>query len=136
MKSHIINSDDLNYSVDDVKFVPDTEYAARVRSSPNQAHYKGQWSEWSSEVHWKMEAAVTGESPPNSQLTKQILRINFFDSPCLTCVFPCCLFFVELRSVRSDPPSNTFVFGLAKVFIPLCVVVPLVLLIYYGPYKK
>lgn len=40
-------------------FVSDTEYAARVRSSPNMDHYKGQWSAWSSEVLWRTALAVS-----------------------------------------------------------------------------
>lgn len=60
----MINTDSLSFSVRDAKLVADTEYAARVRSSPNQVHYKGEWSDWSSEVHWKSEPAVNGESSP------------------------------------------------------------------------
>ncbi|XP_041818851.1 interleukin-21 receptor [Chelmon rostratus] len=89
-----MNTNRLNYSVGDRTFEPDTEYAARVRSSPNQAFYKGQWSDWSSEVHWRTESAVNGI------------------------------------------PLNTFVSGLGKVFIPLCVMVLLVLLLCYAPVKK
>lgn len=60
--SRIINANSKNYSVDDENFKPDTEYAARVRSSPSQAHYMGQWSDWSSEVQWKTGSAVTSKS--------------------------------------------------------------------------
>lgn len=60
----MINTDNLSFPVHDDKFVADTEYAARVRSSPNQVHYKGEWSDWSSEVHWKSESAVNRESSP------------------------------------------------------------------------
>ncbi|XP_030256963.1 interleukin-21 receptor [Sparus aurata] len=60
--SRVINANSQSYSVDDENFEPDTEYAARVRSSPRQAHYMGQWSDWSSEVQWKMASAATGES--------------------------------------------------------------------------
>lgn len=63
--SHLINTDKMTFSVDDKEFVPDTEYSARVQSSPNQAFYMGQWSSWSSEIHWKTEPSVKGESPPN-----------------------------------------------------------------------
>ncbi|XP_070707702.1 interleukin-21 receptor [Pempheris klunzingeri] len=58
VKSYEINTDSTNFSVDDREFVPDAEYSARVRSSPDLAHYKGQWSKWSSEVHWRTESAV------------------------------------------------------------------------------
>ncbi|KAK5881057.1 hypothetical protein CesoFtcFv8_021907 [Champsocephalus esox] len=53
----------LDYSVDDQHFDPDTEYAARVRTSPDQQHYKGEWSDWSPEVYWKTEAAVNDPPP-------------------------------------------------------------------------
>ncbi|XP_056222561.1 interleukin-21 receptor [Seriola aureovittata] len=56
--SHDINTDRTSYSVDDQVFVSATEYAARVRSSPNLAFYKGQWSDWSPEVHWRTESDV------------------------------------------------------------------------------
>ncbi|XP_029311659.1 interleukin-21 receptor [Cottoperca gobio] len=56
--SHYIEATSLNYSVDDHNFAPDTEYAARVRTSPNQVSYKGQWSDWSSEVYWETQSAV------------------------------------------------------------------------------
>ncbi|KAJ0060154.1 hypothetical protein NL108_004002, partial [Boleophthalmus pectinirostris] len=41
------------FTVRDGILLPDTEYAAKVRSEPNQAHYKGQWSDWSTEIYWK-----------------------------------------------------------------------------------
>lgn len=68
VKSHDIYTDSKHYSVDDDNFVPDMEYSARVRSSPNLVFYQGEWSEWSSEVHWRTESAVDGESPPNRRL--------------------------------------------------------------------
>ncbi|KAM7381827.1 hypothetical protein PAMA_012607 [Pampus argenteus] len=57
-----INTESLNYSVDDDKLVPDTDYTAKVRSCPNGAFYKGEWSDWSSEVHWTTEADLS--DPP------------------------------------------------------------------------
>ncbi|XP_034716867.1 interleukin-21 receptor isoform X1 [Etheostoma cragini] len=63
--SHELNTESKNSSVDDQNFVPDTKYSARVRSSPNQAIYKGQWSDWSSEIHWETESAVN-DLPSNS----------------------------------------------------------------------
>ncbi|KAM9837497.1 interleukin-21 receptor isoform 1-T1 [Aulostomus maculatus] len=44
---------------DDNHLVPDTDYTARVRSRPVGTFYKGQWSGWSSEVHWRTEAPVS-----------------------------------------------------------------------------
>ncbi|XP_018537283.1 interleukin-21 receptor [Lates calcarifer] len=93
--SHDITTAPTVYSVDDQMFVPGTEYAARVRSSPNLVFYKGQWSDWSSEVHWKIESAMTATSS-----------------------------------------TKTFVSELGKVFISLCVMVPLILLLCYAPMKK
>ncbi|KAM9837498.1 uncharacterized protein ACBR49_018186 isoform 2-T2 [Aulostomus maculatus] len=54
---------------DDNHLVPDTDYTARVRSRPVGTFYKGQWSGWSSEVHWRTEAPVScGEKAPSSRL--------------------------------------------------------------------
>lgn len=100
MKSHEINTDGMCFSVDDDEFAPDTEYSARIRSSPNQAFYKGWWSNWSSEVHWRTEPAVDGESPRKNAADlkkmyisrapfskKHLLLIDFFGPPFLMCVF-------------------------------------------------
>ncbi|XP_034563334.1 interleukin-9 receptor isoform X2 [Notolabrus celidotus] len=54
----IINTDITNYSVADDKFLSDTEYCARVRSSPNQEYFEGQWSSWSSEIYWRTKPDV------------------------------------------------------------------------------
>ncbi|KAF7649081.1 hypothetical protein LDENG_00147500 [Lucifuga dentata] len=53
-----VNTDSMNFSVDDHHFVPDSEYAVRVRSSPNQAIYKGEWSDWSPEVRWRTDSVI------------------------------------------------------------------------------
>lgn len=65
---HIMHTTVINYSVDDEVFAPDTKYAARVRTGPDQVKYHGQWSDWSSEVYWETESAVNGESLSNNQL--------------------------------------------------------------------
>nr|XP_040031982.1 interleukin-21 receptor isoform X1 [Gasterosteus aculeatus aculeatus] len=62
---HTLRTNLLNLSVDDDNFVPNTKYAARVRSSPDQAFFKGHWSDWSSEVYWDTPPAVT-ELPSNT----------------------------------------------------------------------
>ncbi|XP_071318645.1 interleukin-21 receptor [Trachinotus anak] len=92
--SRDINTDRKSYYSDDQIFEPDTEYTARVRTSPNLAFYKGQWSDWSSEVHWKTESSM------------------------------------------NDVPTNTFISEMGKVFIPICVMAPLILLLCYAPVKK
>ncbi|XP_042253551.1 interleukin-21 receptor [Thunnus maccoyii] len=92
---HQINTDRKSYSMDDHIFVPNTDYGARVRSSPNKAHFKGEWSEWSSEVHWTTKAPL------------------------------------------SDFSTFAIVSGLSmKVFIPIFVIVPLILLLCYARIKK
>ncbi|KAF7204579.1 interleukin-21 receptor [Nothobranchius furzeri] len=55
-----INTDDTKISVKEENLVPDTKYAARVRSSPNMVHYMGQWSDWSSDVLWRTESISNG----------------------------------------------------------------------------
>uniref|UniRef100_A0A4W5QKG8 Fibronectin type-III domain-containing protein n=1 Tax=Hucho hucho TaxID=62062 RepID=A0A4W5QKG8_9TELE len=47
-----------NISVNNENFEPDTEYTVKVRSIPNQQVFQGQWSEWTSEVHWRTANAV------------------------------------------------------------------------------
>lgn len=46
-----------NCKVRDEILIPGAEYGAQVRASPNQVSYSGQWSDWSSEIHWKTEPA-------------------------------------------------------------------------------
>ncbi|XP_068162201.1 interleukin-21 receptor isoform X2 [Antennarius striatus] len=58
-----INTENVSYSVGDEEFESGTQYTGRVRSSPNQASYKGQWSDWSGEVHWRIES--TGKGLPS-----------------------------------------------------------------------
>ncbi|XP_061564220.1 interleukin-21 receptor [Cololabis saira] len=58
--THDVSTDSTSYSLDDDKCLPDAKYAARVRSSPNMAHYKGQWSDWSSEVLWRTDPHAKG----------------------------------------------------------------------------
>ncbi|XP_051538006.1 interleukin-4 receptor subunit alpha isoform X1 [Myxocyprinus asiaticus] len=43
---------DQNMSVDKSKFEPQTRYTVRVRSRPNQEHYKGMWSQWTPALNW------------------------------------------------------------------------------------
>lgn len=56
-----ITTESKNYSVDDEMLEPNGEYAAKVRSSPNGVNYKGEWSAWSPEVHWRTQPAMSGE---------------------------------------------------------------------------
>ncbi|KAM8836974.1 interleukin-21 receptor [Spinachia spinachia] len=65
--SRVIHTPTVNYSVDDENFAPNTKYAARVRSSPDQAFFKGQWSDWSPEVCWETQPAAKGP-PPNTRV--------------------------------------------------------------------
>ncbi|KAE8284357.1 Interleukin-9 receptor [Larimichthys crocea] len=79
-----------HFSVDDENFAPGTKYAARVRSRPDLSVFKGQWSDWSSEVYWK----TLGEPAVDDKI------------------------------------------GLGMVLIPICVTVPLLLLLCYAPVKR
>ncbi|XP_028825908.1 interleukin-4 receptor subunit alpha isoform X2 [Denticeps clupeoides] len=42
-----------NLSVSKSNFDPESEYAAVVRSQPNQKYYTGVWSQWAPTVHWR-----------------------------------------------------------------------------------
>uniref|UniRef100_A0A3B3RAJ8 Interleukin-21 receptor-like n=1 Tax=Paramormyrops kingsleyae TaxID=1676925 RepID=A0A3B3RAJ8_9TELE len=52
------DSDDIELfeklvQVEDLRLEPDTEYIAKVSSSPISNHYCGQWSDWSPAVRWR-----------------------------------------------------------------------------------
>ncbi|XP_030611143.1 interleukin-21 receptor [Archocentrus centrarchus] len=70
VKLHDIYTESTSYSVDDQNFVPDTEYGARVRCTPTQASYKGEWSDWSIEAHWRTKPAMNGFS---THMSKKVL---------------------------------------------------------------
>ncbi|XP_061912745.1 cytokine receptor common subunit beta [Entelurus aequoreus] len=57
---HDINIDTLYSSVNDSLLVADTEYAAKVRSKPGAPPFFGDWSDWSSEVHWRTPSNQAG----------------------------------------------------------------------------
>uniref|UniRef100_A0A3P9PWL8 Interleukin-21 receptor n=1 Tax=Poecilia reticulata TaxID=8081 RepID=A0A3P9PWL8_POERE len=60
LEAHNITISSTSHSVEDEHFEPGTDYAAQVRSSPNQGHYQGQWSDWSSAAQWRTEPAGNG----------------------------------------------------------------------------
>lgn len=69
-----INVLSTNYSLASQKLAPGTEYTARVRSGPDQVNFGGEWSAWSSEVHWRTEWKEKGESAHHgdAQLAAQL----------------------------------------------------------------
>lgn len=89
--SHKINTNIATYSEDDENFVPDTKYAARVRTSPDQSGlYKGQWSDWSPEVYWETESAAD-DLPSNtfvSGLVKVLIPLGMIPFILLFCYAP------------------------------------------------
>ncbi|XP_054624923.1 interleukin-21 receptor [Dunckerocampus dactyliophorus] len=58
---HDINADHVYPSVENGKFVADTEYAAQVRSRPSADPFFGDWSDWSSEVRWRTSSDQPGQ---------------------------------------------------------------------------
>ncbi|XP_033841064.1 interleukin-21 receptor [Periophthalmus magnuspinnatus] len=66
--AHNVIVDEKTYTIPDGILMPDSEYAAKVRSRPNQVHYKGHWSDWSTEIYW-----TTGEE--NNPLTIHLGRV-------------------------------------------------------------
>ncbi|RVE59668.1 hypothetical protein OJAV_G00190620 [Oryzias javanicus] len=74
---HNIVPESTSYSLDEEICAPDSEYAARVRSSPNGARFKGEWSDWSPEVYWRTEPApedLTSKTP--SSLSTVIISLS------------------------------------------------------------
>ncbi|XP_057682508.1 interleukin-21 receptor [Corythoichthys intestinalis] len=51
-----INADKTELTVDAAQLETDTEYISKVRSKPSGS-FKGQWSDWSQEVHWRTALA-------------------------------------------------------------------------------
>lgn len=44
---------ELKVYVDESRFEPHTSYTVRVRSRPDEVHYKGVWSPWAPAIHWR-----------------------------------------------------------------------------------
>ncbi|KAL7886811.1 hypothetical protein AOLI_G00045320 [Acnodon oligacanthus] len=57
---------DTHVVVEMSNFVPHRSYMARVRSVPNQIHYRGVWSHWGTAVHWTTGDNSKGETPDSS----------------------------------------------------------------------
>ncbi|XP_076025735.1 interleukin-21 receptor isoform X2 [Genypterus blacodes] len=70
-----VSTDDRNLSVSAAHFVADADYVVVVRSSPNQVYYRGQWSRWSPQVHWRTERRRTdsGDTPSVSGLDVRVV---------------------------------------------------------------
>ncbi|KAM9424610.1 interleukin-21 receptor [Pholidichthys leucotaenia] len=102
-KEKSINTHSTNCTVDEDEFLPDTEYVARVRSSPDQAWYKGQLSDWSADVHWRTEPVVN-DFPTTTLLYEVFIKVLIPLSGVVITAFLLC--YVPLKKWRQ------------KVFIP------------------
>ncbi|KAI7792362.1 interleukin-4 receptor subunit alpha [Triplophysa rosa] len=49
---YLVTVRDHKVFVEECRFKPHTNYTVRVRTQPNQGHYKGVWSEWSPPLYW------------------------------------------------------------------------------------
>lgn len=67
----------MTFTVQDDFLKPDSEYVAAVRSSPNRSEssYKGQWSDWSTQVHWRTQPTVDGNNPYVFNLIKLLIPV-------------------------------------------------------------
>lgn len=100
------------------RFTPGTKYAARVRSGPDQAMYWGEWSTWSSEVHWSTELVEEGESAQHGGTHLDVQLASLLAAQLAELCHPDMFSRAGLTSM----------YGLAKVFVPVCVLAPLLLL--------
>lgn len=91
-----INTDHTTFTLEDDKFIPDSEYVAKVRSSPNQAFYKGQWSAWSSVVHWRTDPAVDETTAPVFKPLKVLIPL------CVLVPFILFLCFVPIKKWKQS----------------------------------
>ncbi|XP_077101456.1 interleukin-9 receptor isoform X2 [Siphateles boraxobius] len=55
-KLYEVEAVDLKVHVDESRFEPHTSYTVRVRSQPDQVHYKGVWSPWAPAIHWRKDS--------------------------------------------------------------------------------
>uniref|UniRef100_A0A3Q3MLW4 Interleukin-21 receptor-like n=1 Tax=Labrus bergylta TaxID=56723 RepID=A0A3Q3MLW4_9LABR len=88
-----------NYSVDDDKFLPDTEYSARVRSGPNQYYFQGQWSSWSSEINWSTKPTVDDLT---SSTLKSRLAVMVFTPLCVTALLVLLLCYGPIKKWKQN----------------------------------
>nr|XP_019939061.1 PREDICTED: interleukin-21 receptor-like [Paralichthys olivaceus] len=91
-----------NYSVDDQIFELDTEYTARVRSSPNNVSYKGEWSDWSSEVHWKTGPA---DLPGNTFITELWKKVFIASCVLVPLILLTCYALVKIQMQSAFIPT-------------------------------
>uniref|UniRef100_A0A3B3ZMI5 Fibronectin type-III domain-containing protein n=1 Tax=Periophthalmus magnuspinnatus TaxID=409849 RepID=A0A3B3ZMI5_9GOBI len=77
--AHNVIVDEKTYTIPDGILMPDSEYAAKVRSRPNQVHYKGHWSDWSTEIYW-----TTGEGNISYYLKSQFVKDCLYLMLCLS----------------------------------------------------
>lgn len=109
--SHQAATESTSYCLSDEYLLPGVEYGARVRSRPNQGYYRGEWSDWSSEIHWKTEPAEPGESS---------WRLSNMDSSQVTRVF----------FVHADVISISFLSELGMELFLLCIMALLLFLLF------
>ncbi|KAJ8399800.1 hypothetical protein AAFF_G00405300 [Aldrovandia affinis] len=76
-----IHSHNKIQHIDGVNFESDTEYIAKVRSSPDQLYYKGQWSQWSTAVTWRTN--VSQDAAPSVKADVFLFIGSFFFLACL-----------------------------------------------------
>ncbi|XP_046889027.1 interleukin-21 receptor isoform X2 [Hypomesus transpacificus] len=96
-----LSSTIMNITVNDYNFEAETVYRVRVRSSPNQISYKGQWSEWGSEVNWK----TPSKHVPPWNTVKSLLDANIIIPLCV--LGPMLLFLCYIPVVKMR--RNTFI---------------------------
>ncbi|XP_067101479.1 interleukin-21 receptor [Osmerus mordax] len=91
----------MNMTLDDSHFEAETVYAVRVRSSPNQRYYHGQWSEWGSEVNWTTHR----KHVPPGNIVMSLLDGNVIIPLCV--LLPMLLFLCYIPVVKMR--RNTFI---------------------------
>ncbi|KAI1896200.1 hypothetical protein AGOR_G00092360 [Albula goreensis] len=96
-------------------FESDTEYIAKVRSSPGQVRYKGQWSEWSTTIQWRTNVSQDAGSSGKANTFPFIGSFSF-----LACVIAGLLAFLCFRpNARCRIKANSDIPTPAPYFHPL-----------------
>lgn len=102
-----LSSTVMNITVDDFHFEPDTAYVVKVRSSPCQSIYFGQWSDWGPEVHWK----TNHEPEPLGSAVVPFLGDKFIIPLCVLApmlLFLCYIPVVRLRRKTLIPTPEPY----------------------------
>ncbi|CAM4723845.1 unnamed protein product [Leuciscus chuanchicus] len=72
---YVVKAGELKVYVDQSIFEPHTSYTVRVRSRPDEVHYKGVWSPWAPAIHWRSGDILKKTSERSSHIAWYFLLL-------------------------------------------------------------